>query len=612
MLSKFIIKIFTQFISAKNLSNAFVYFTSLSALSLFSIQTSAVEVGDIIDSNASVSYFHLGQAYTKSDNAPFVVDPTSDKAPDAPGTTAAIDVWGPVASNNSQKELTITQSQCTGSAPTSITELSYANGETLNLPAAIPSQQSDVFKAGNPLLIRIVDLDENIDDSVIDTVTVTLTSTDPNDSEELVLRETSVNSGEFVGIIQTTASDAASGNDCALALTPSSILAIGYQDIQDTEDSLNKILRFDPYSKVFNAYTGELIDGITLRLIDNSTGLLAQVFGDDGISTFPAQIISGEEAQDSSGKTYNFPTGSYRFPYVANGDYRVEVNNSFAFRFPAETSDQVIQALPTAPYILNNASRGLAVSSLNLLLNADIPLDPLSDRILLDKSSTKTTAGIGDFVPFEIKMTNIESAITDIKLVDTLPIGLSYLKGTLKINDETYTNVSISDDGQRITINFPLLTSLEVVNISYVSQVSATATGRITNIAEIAHPILKSNIATASLDIRDDLMREKAQVFGRVILDDCKGNLDAEGLAGIRLLMEDGRYVVSDEEGQWHFEGISAGTHVIQLDVATLPPYLELATCDEEFFHAGQSYSQFIDVQPGTLLPMQYIRLLQD
>jgi len=595
----------TESESTYKLFNAFAMKQFISVFVLFclffTLPASALEAGDILDSDASVTYRYNGQLFSKSDSAPFVLEATGDKAPDAPGTTAAIDVWGPVASSNSQKELTLTQSQCTGSAPTSITELSYANGEILNLPAAIPSQQSDVFKAGNPLLIRIVDLDENIDSNVIDTVTVTLTSTNPSDSEELVLRETSVNSGEFVGIIQTTASDAASGNDCALALTPASILAIGYQDLQDAEDSLNKTLRFDPYSKVFNAYTGELIDGITLRLIDNSTGLLAQVFGDDGISTFPAQIISGEEAQDSSGKTYNFPTGSYRFPYVANGDYRVEVNNSFAFRFPAETSDQVIQALPTAPYILNNASRGLAESSLNLLLNADIPLDPLSDRILLDKSSTKTTAGIGDFVPFEIKMTNIESAITDIKLVDTLPIGLSYLKGTLKINDETYTDVSISDNGQIITINFPLLTPLEVVNISYVSQVSATATGRVTNIAEIAHPILKSNIATASIDIRDDLMREKAQVFGRVILDDCKGNLDAEGLAGIRLLMEDGRYVVSDEEGQWHFEGISAGTHVIQLDVATLPPYLELATCDEEFFHAGQSYSQFIDVQPGTL-----------
>jgi uncharacterized repeat protein (TIGR01451 family) len=594
--SEFTHKLFNT-LAMKQLISVFVLFCLF-----FTFPTYALEAGDILDSDASVNYSDNGQFFSKSANAPLVVESTADKAPGAPGTSSAIDVWGPVSGSNSNKNFPLNQSQCSsGNSNITHTQLSYANGSVLNLPAAIPSQQSDVFKAGNPLIIRIVDLDDNVDNAQIDTVTVTLTSNDPTDSEELVLYETSVDSGEFVGIIQTTASESASLNDCDLALTPSSILSIGYRDLQDAEDSLNKTLRFDPYSKVFNAFTGDLIDGITLRLINATTGELAQVFGDDGISTFPAKIVSGKKVQDSSGKTYNFPTGSYRFPYVTNGNYRIEVNNSVAFRFPAETSDQIIQTLPTAPYVLDDASRGLAKSSQNLLLGADIPLDPLTDRILLDKSSTKTTAGIGDFVPFEITMTNIEADITDIKLIDTLPVGLRFIQGSLKVNDEPYTDISIDSDGQLIMVNFPTLTSLEVVNISYVSQVSTIATGRITNIAEISHPILKSNIATASIDIRDDLMRKKSQVFGRVILDDCDGTLNAEGLSGIRILMEDGRYAVSDEEGQWHFEGISAGTHVIQLDVTTLPSYLELATCDNDFFHAGQNYSQFIDVQPGTL-----------
>jgi uncharacterized repeat protein (TIGR01451 family) len=603
--NEFTYKLFTAF-AMKQLISVFV----LCCL-LFTLPTYAAGKGDILDSDASVTYSVRGQFFFKSDNAPFVVESAANAAPNAPGTSSAIDalgtssaidIWGPVSDPNSTKNFPINQSQCSnGNSNITQTQLSYANGSELNLSTAIPAQQSDIFKAGNPLIIRIVDLDENIDNTQIDTVIVALTSTDPTDNEVLVLHETSVDSGEFVGIIQTTASDSASLSDCDLALTSSSILSVSYQDLQDTEDSLNKTLTFDPYSKVFNAFTGELIDGITFRLINARTGELAQVFGDDGISVFPAEIVSGKQVQDSSGKTYHFPTGSYRFPYVTDGTYRIEVNNSFAFRFPTETSDQVIQTLPTAPYVLNGASRGLAQSSQNLLLSADIPLDPLFDRILLDKSSLKKTAGIGDFVPFEITMTNIDADITGIKLIDILPVGLRFIQGSLKVNDEPYTNISIDRNGQRIMVNFPVLTSSEIVNISYVSQVATTATGRITNIAEISHPILKSNIASASLDIRDDLMREKAQVFGRVMLDDCDGNLEAEGLSGIRILMEDGRYAVSDEEGQWHFEGISAGTHVIQLDVATLPPYLELATCDDEFLHAGQSYSQFIDVQPGTL-----------
>jgi uncharacterized repeat protein (TIGR01451 family) len=588
--SEFTHKLFGIFM-LKHLMSVFVLFCVF-----LSLPTHAAQVGDLLDSDATVTYFYNGLLFSKSDNAPFVVEEAADSAP---GTPSAIDVWGPIASANPEQEITLNESQCSGSAAS--TDLTYANGSSLSLPSTIPSQQSDVFKAGNPLIIRIVDFDENLDGSQIDTVTVTLTSTNPNDTAELVLHETSNNSGEFIGIIQTIATNTASANDCALALTPESVLSIDYQDEQDQDDSLTKILTFDPYSKVFNAYTGELIDGITLRLIDNSTGQLAQIFGDDGISTFPAEFKSGSTVQDSSGKDYNFPTGSYRFPYVPNGDYRLEISNSFAFNFPTETSDQIIQSLPSAPYQLNGLSKGLVVSTQNLLLNADIPLDPITDRILLDKSSQKTEAGTGDFVPFDINLTNIDADVQNLKLVDTLPVGLSYITGSLKVNGQPYSDVVVSETGQIITINFATLAPSEVVKVSYVSQVSATARGEVTNQVVVAHSVLKSNIATASIVIRDDLMRRKAQVFGRVILDDCEGNLDAEGLAGIRLIMEDGRYVVSDEEGQWHFENIKPGTHVVQLDVATLPPYLELATCDNKFFHAGQSYSQFIDVQPGTL-----------
>lgn len=594
--SEFTHKLLNSFL-VKQFMSAFALF-----LLLFTLPAIALETGDILESDATVHYHYNGIALSKRDSAPFVVESAGDKAPGAPGTSAAIDVWGPTSSSNPDKIFTLNQSECSGN-PLSIinTQLSYANGTALSLPSSISSSKGEVFKAGNPLIIRIVDLDENTDSSQIDTVMVTLTSTEPNDKEELVLHETTVASGEFIGIIQTSASHELSANNCNLALTPASILTIGYQDQQNQEDSLNKTLRFDPYSKVFNAYSGELIDGITLRLIDNNTGLLAQVLGDDGISQFPAEIISGGSVQDSSGKTYNFPTGSYRFPYVNSGDYRIEVNNSFAFRYPSQTADEVIQTLPSAPYILTSASKGLVQSSHNLLLNADVPLDPLTDRILLEKSSTKTTAGIGDFVPFTIKLTNVEANISNIQLIDTLPVGLTYVAGSLKVNDKTYSQVIVEPNGQILTIDFPLLNSLEVVNISYISQVSATANGKLTNRAEIAHPILKSNVATSTIAVHDDFMREKSQLFGRVILDDCDGNLDAEGLSGIRLIMEDGRYVVSDEEGQWHFEGITPGTHVIQLDTTTLPPYLELIACDKEFLHAGQSYSQFVDLQPGSL-----------
>lgn len=581
----------------------FKQFIIVFVLIMMTLPSFALEAGDILDSDASVIYSYNGKTFTQSDNAPFVLEPSTDPSPEAPGTPSAIDIWGPVPGSTSDKDLPLMLSQCNGvtGTPNNELELSYANGAPLSLPSVISAKESDVFKAGNPIIIRVIDLDENVDPNTIDKITVTLATIEPDDTEELVLLEKGVNSGEFIGIIQTEANNSGVANNCNLSLTSSSQLNIHYQDLQNKEDQLNKVLRFDPHSKVFNAYTGAPINGITLRLIDNATGLLAEVFGDDGISQFPAEITSGASIKDSSGKTYSFPEGSYRFPYVANGDYRIEISNVATFDFPSQVSEQRIQLLPTAPYILNDFSRGLPQTSFNLLLTGDIPLDPLSDRILLEKSSSKTSAGIGDFVPFDITLTNVDADITDINLVDTLPVGLTYVTDSLRVNGKKYNNILVDESGRNLTINFPTVMASEKINLSYVSKVAATAKGRLTNQVEVSHSLVSSNIATAMIEIKDDFMKDKSQLFGRVILDDCEGNLEAEGLPGIRLLMEDGRYVITDKDGQWHFEGITPGAHVVQLDTATLPPYLEVATCDNEFFHAGQSYSQFVDVQPGTL-----------
>ncbi len=574
----------------------FVLFSLLLSQPVF-----ALEPGDTLNSDASVSYRYNGVAYTQSSDAPFIVDSFANQAPPAPGTPATLDVWGPVNDSYKNKDLQVTQSQCSSAVSGSATALTYADGSALTLPALVPALNADIFKAGNPLIVRVVDQDENINNNQIDSVTVQLIATNPSDTETLVLFETTADSGEFVGIIQTRSSAQATLQDCLLDLAPSSELTVNYQDQQDQQDTVNTTNVFDRYNKVFNAFTGELVDGVTIRLIDNTTGLPARIFGDDGISAFPSVIESGAKVEDSSGKIYDFPTGSYRFPYVPNGEYRIEVNNTFAYQFPAKSSDLVLQTLPNAPFNLTPLSKGTAQTSSNLLLNADIPLDPLLDRILINKSTPKATVGIADFVPFEISMTNIDATISNLKLIDTLPVGLRFVKGSLKVNGETYSDVEISENGQQIVVNFPTLTPLQVIKVTYISQVSATAKGKLTNVVEISHPILKSNIASADVDIRDDLMRDKAQVFGRIILDDCDGNLDAEGLEGVRILMEDGRYVVSDEQGRWHFEGLKPGAHVVQLDTTTLPAYLEPVACDKDFFHAGQSYSQFIDVQPGTL-----------
>ena len=56
-----------------------------------------------------------------------------------------------------------------------------------------------------------------------------------------------------------------------------------------------------------------------------STGQPALVFGDDGVSSYPATILTGQSVTDSGGTRYDYPAGDYRFPLVRPGRYRLIV-----------------------------------------------------------------------------------------------------------------------------------------------------------------------------------------------------------------------------------------------------------------------------------------------
>ena len=81
--------------------------------------------------------------------------------------------------------------------------------------------------------------------------------------------------------------------------------------------------------------------------------------------------------------------------------------------------------------------------------------------------------------------------------------------------------------------------------------------------------------------------------------DDDARNL--QGVEGIRVFLEDGRYVASDADGMFHFEGVSAGTHVVQLDMDSVPDELELVQCDDDNAQAGRAYSRCLELTPGGL-----------
>ncbi|MDH3441284.1 MAG: OmpA family protein, partial [Gammaproteobacteria bacterium] len=74
-----------------------------------------------------------------------------------------------------------------------------------------------------------------------------------------------------------------------------------------------------------------------------------------------------------------------------------------------------------------------------------------------------------------------------------------------------------------------------------------------------------------------------------------------QGVGGIRIYLEDGRFAVSDESGRFHFEGLPPGTHVAQIDPETVPAWYEITGCDTAPQFAGRADSQFVKTHRGSL-----------
>ncbi len=483
----------------------------------------------------------------------------------------------------------------------------------IDLSNPVPLEPVTVYHQGDPVFVRLTDLDQNQDATTAETVMVTLNVIATGDTEVLRLTETGVNTGVFSGYIQSYISSsnpsAATPANGQLGLQEGDNITVGYTDPVDGTDSSASTALVDPFGLVFDSTTGQSINGAQITLIDNVSNLPAMVYGEDGISTFPSTISSGGSSTDSGGTVYNFGPGEYRFPFVAVGTYRLEVTAPVSYDAPSVVPTVVLQTLPGAPYAIDEqGSRGQPFNIvLGPAMQIDIPLDPGSTGFFLAKEVNKRVVAVGDFLQYRLKLSNSSGVIaTGTQVIDTLPVGMRYQRGSTSVDGNPMTDPAISPDGRTLTFNLNDIADGAVNEVRYVVEVAiGIRTGDAINsaIANANGGALISNQATASVRIKQDFVRNRNILMGRVIADECEppDNENTRGLAGVRIYLENGTYVVTDEQGMYHIEGVKPGSHVVQMDLDTLAPHYEPVICDEHSRFAGRSFSRFIDLQAGTL-----------
>ncbi|MSN24897.1 MAG: OmpA family protein [Geobacter sp.] len=475
----------------------------------------------------------------------------------------------------------------------------------IDLTRPVPLTPAVLYHQGDPIFLRVTDLSMNLDPNLRETLFATVTVPMTGDVEVVRITETGNNTGVFVGYIPSNSAAGVQYNG-TLQIKAESLINASYTNPFEGITVASAIM-VDPYGIFIDTRTGQLVSGATITMINTVTNQPAVVYGDDGASSYPATLTSGGNAVDSSGKLYTFPDGGYRFPFVLPGSYRFEIHPPTGYTSPSTVATSVIQALPGAPFAIANGSRGeLFQINPGPALRIDIPLDPSSSLLWMTKSAGREVVAPGDFVSYDLTLSNTSKIVNaaNVRIVDMLPAGFRLKEGSVQLNGVSGSDPALSTDGQILTFAVGNLAPAGSLTIRYVVEVTAgSRLGKSINYASAISDSGNSNVAKAAVMVRDDLLRTKAILMGRITSGACPANGEEpkDGLEGARVYLEDGSFVVSDKQGLFHFEGVRSGLHVVQLDLDSLPEGYQAVPCTENSRFAGRAFSQFVEVQGGSL-----------
>jgi uncharacterized repeat protein (TIGR01451 family) len=250
------------------------------------------------------------------------------------------------------------------------------------------------------------------------------------------------------------------------------------------------------------------------------------------------------------------------------------------------------------------ADRTPAATAALEVLAPSIPEGPRTPLELV-KQASRATAAPGEAVAYTIQVRNADSRLPagEVRVTDILPPALRLRVGSLRVDGEPAT-AEIAGDGSSFTLTLPNLSAGASRRISYAAEVKAgAAEGEAINRAEArGDGGLTSNVADAAVRIRRDGIAGRMTILGRVTDGGCGADpAKAAGVAGVRVMLEDGSYAVTDRDGRYHFEGVQPGTHVVQLDDMTLPVDRAAADCARNSRSAGRAFSRFVDGRGGAL-----------
>ncbi|MFK7841700.1 MAG: hypothetical protein AB8B54_05500 [Sphingorhabdus sp.] len=506
------------------------------------------------------------------------------------------------------EQVPIPGTMCRGTGGSVPVELRGVFAGTSTSPASITP--TDRIRAGAPLIVSILAPNKNLNPQAVDSFEIVLT-TPAGDREVITISETGPNTARFVGMINTAAIPPSPvQGDCKLSVNPGDTLDVGIGETAGNSlGSVELGILIDPFGETFDSGDGTPISGTRVTLIDVATGLPTDVFGDDGVSVFPNSVITGSTVTDSGGTVYNFTEGFYRFPFARAGRYRLLIEPPQPYSAPSAATPQQLADLRRTdglPFtIVDGSYGGIIVLDDPAPVRVDVPLDRPGAPLVITKAASTAQAVPGDAVQYRITVQNSDPVRNtgQITISDQLPAAMRLKTGTVRYNGALITP-NIQPNGRNFNVVAPPL--------------APSASGLLTYIAEVrqdAQPGDALNIASAQDDrgassettdvvvrIERDGISERFTLIGRITDGGCTVNpQEAAGIGGVRVMLQDGTYTVTDNDGRYHFEGIRPGLHVVQVDPSTFPADMAPIDCAQNTRSAGSNISRFVEGRGGAL-----------
>lgn len=561
-------------------------------LCLLALVAAPAAMAQTITNTASASWQQAGQVVTTQSN-------TVSFARMSSAATITTFAAGPGASTS----LYFTPSQCGGAA------LAVSgNGATPSQIASVA--QTTVVQIGSVFYFEVTAPQANTNPQVIESIQVVLT-TNGGDKETLTVFETAPNSGLFVGAVPTAAVPPQPvQGDCRLSVAAGNTISIAaLLNSSSTPIALATLsVAEDPFGFVFDSESGASVNGASVTIVDAATGQPATVMAPDGVTAWPSTVTTGSPVVDGAGVPFQLAPGQYLFPLVPPGQYRLKIQPPAPYTAPSAvapvnlagilrpdgTPVQISPASYGSPFTIGGAEP----------LRVDVPVDKPGTAATITKMANRSTVQEGDVVFYTVQVGNPEANIKrNVKVVDHPAPQLRIRPQSVRIDGvPARAQTQFSADGRDMTVLFGAMAPGSAHVVTYAATVNQNATpGQAPNTVTVSDSLGLTATSHAVVQVVADMLTNRMTLIGRITDGGCMADRARHGIAGVRVMLEDGSYAVTDKDGRYHFDGLVPGDHVAQVAPTTLPEGAAFVDCSRSTRSAGSAISRFVSGQGGML-----------